>query len=570
MDEHPPNQRSFLLYAAVAIVTAVITAGVAALLVNIFQRKQEARASFVRLVEVSEDDVDPAKWGINWPREYDGYQRTADPTSTKYGGGLVGPEGLLPPEKAKRDPWLTRIFAGYLFAIDYRDRRGHAHMLEDQEVTKRNVPSEAKQSGNCLHCHASIMPLYRKLGREALPQASEAEQVQKGLQLVSDMNYWDAHKKVEETSKDGKAHPVSCVDCHDSQTMELRVTRPGFLAAISKLAASDAPVPHLPSIDRWRHGDRKRAYDPNVDGTRQEMRSFACGQCHVEYYCGKGMTLFFPWNEGLKVEQMEHYYDNLQVHGQRFKDWTHAETGMELIKAQHPEFELWSQGIHARSGVACADCHMPYQREGSAKVSDHWVRSPLLQVNRSCATCHPYGDDELKGRVLAIQDRHYALLDRAGKAAAEMIDAIVAVRKPHDEKSRPAAEAKAREALAKNPDFAKLTQADQEKRLQAETKANLLALWHAEVEKDPKLKRLGDLQRGAQWRLDFIAAENSMGFHAPQEMARILGESIDLSRQAEIEAVALMGGKLPPVLPPVPIPAQPNVPLPTKETTTAR
>jgi nitrite reductase (cytochrome c-552) len=278
------------------------------------------------------------------------------------------------------------------------------------------------------------------------------------------------------------------------------------------------------------------------------MRSFVCGQCHVEYYCGKGITLFFPWNEGLRVEQMEHYYDGLMVKGARFKDWTHAGTGMEVLKAQHPEFELWSQGIHARSGVACADCHMPYQREGSVKISEHWVRSPLLQVNRSCAVCHPYGDDEIKGRVMAIQDRHFALLERAGQAASQMIDSIVAVRKPYDERNRAAAEAKARAATT-----------DPQK-LQAEVKANLLAMWRAEVEKDPRLKALGELQRAAQWRLDFIAAENSMGFHAPQEMARVLGESIDLSRQAEIQAVALAGGKLPPALPPEPIPAPPTVP----------
>src|SRR5262249_39485317 len=339
------------------------------------------------------------------------------------------PEGLLPPQKAQRDPWLTRIFAGYLFAVDYRDRRGHAHMLEDQEVTRRNVPSEAKQSGNCLHCHASILPLYRKLGNG---------DVMKGLQAVSDMNYWDAHKLLEQNTPDGKAHPVACIDCHDPKTMELRVTRPGFIAAIAKLAASDAPVPHLTSIERWRQAGRKGAYDPNAEGTRQEMRSFVCGQCHVEYYCGKGMTVFFPWNEGLKVEQIEHYYDGMQVHGARFKDWTHAETGMEVLKAQHPEFELWSQGIHARSGVACADCHMPYQREGSVKISEHWVRSPLLQVNRSCAVCHPYGDDELKGRVMAIQDRHFALLERAGQGASQMIDSIVAGREPYAEKKRAA------------------------------------------------------------------------------------------------------------------------------------
>jgi len=521
MENEPRNRRAFLAYAIVAVIAAGVTAGIAALLVNIFQRKQEARSTFVRLVEVSEDDVDPARWGVNWARQYDGYLRTAEPTATKYGGALVGPEGTLPPEKAKRDPWLTRIFAGYLFAVDYRDRRGHAHMLDDQEVTKRNVPAESKQSGNCLQCHASILPLYRKLG---------GGDVQKGLQAVSEMSYWDAHKQLEQSSIDGKAHPVGCIDCHDPKTMELRATRPAFLAAMQKLAASDAAVPHLPSIDRWRHGDRKRAYDPNTDGTRQEMRSFVCGQCHVEYYCGKGLTLFYPWNEGLKVEQIEHQYDGLQVHGQRFKDWTHAETGMEVLKAQHPEFELWSQGIHARSGVACADCHMPYQREGSVKISEHWVRSPLLQVNRSCAVCHPYGDEELKGRVLAIQDRHYALLDRAGKAAQDMIDSIVAVRKPYDDRNRAAAEANAQKALGPSGDPQKLREA---------AKANLLAMWREAVEKDPKLKELGELQRAAQWRLDFIAAENSMGFHAPQEMARILGESIDLSRQAQIRAVAL-------------------------------
>ena len=126
-----------------------------------------------------------------------------------------------------------------------------------------------------------------------------------------------------------------------------------------------------------------------------------------------------------------------------------------------------------------------------------------------------------------------------------MIDAIVAVRKPYDEKARPAAEAKAKETLAANADFAKLDKEDQDKKLAAETKANLLAAWRAVVEKDPALKELEELQRAAQWRLDFVAAENSMGFHAPQEMARILGESIDLSRQAQLKASELLGGKLP-------------------------
>ncbi len=526
--------------------------GVAALLVNIAERREQAKYAYVKLVEVSESDTDPAKWGRNWPREYDGYKRTAEPTSTKYGGGAGASESRPPREKADRDPWLTRVFAGYLFAVDYRDRRGHAYMLTDQERTKRNVPAEGKQSGNCLHCHASITPLYTALGKAAAPAASRYEQLQAGLVRVSEMGYWDAHQALEDLGG-GKVHPVSCVDCHDPQSMELRVTRPGFITAIQKLAASSAAAPHLPSLERWRKGDRSKPYDPNLDATRQEKRAYVCGQCHVEYFCGKGLPLFFPWAEGLKVEDMEHVYDGMLVKGQRFKDWTHAETGFEVLKAQHPEFEMWSQGIHARSGVTCADCHMPYRRDGAQKTSEHWVRSPLLSPNRSCAGCHPYGEDELKARVEAIQDRHFALLTRAGHAAVDMIDAIVAVREPYDDRNRAAAAAKAKAALGGQEAFRKASKEEQEKQLAAETGANLLAAWRQVVEKDPRLKELEELQRAAQWRLDMVAAENSMGFHAPQEMARLLGESIDLSRQAQVKAAQLTGGAI--ALAPAPAPA---------------
>jgi nitrite reductase (cytochrome c-552) len=182
---------------------------------------------------------------------------------------------------------------------------------------------------------------------------------------------------------------------------------------------------------------------------------------------------------------------------------------------------------------------MPYKREGAQKISDHWVRSPLLQPNRACASCHPYGEDELKARVLSIQDRHFALLTRAGQAAVGMIDAIDALRKPYDDRARDAATAKAKATLEKDAAFQAAPHDDQEKRLAAEVKANLLAAWRAEVERTPALKQLEDQQRAAQWRLDYVAAENSMGFHAPQELARILGESIDLSRQAELAATRL-------------------------------
>src|SRR4030042_6396453 len=128
--------------------------------------------------------------------------------------------------------------------------------------------------------------------------------------------------------------------------------------------------------------------------TRQEMRSFVCGQCHVEYYfAGKGKLVTYPWAKGLKVDDIEAYYDEIE-----FSDWKHEETQGAVLKAQPPEFEMWNQGIHSRSGVACADCHMPYMRQGAIKISDHHVRSPLLNVERACLTCHPFSAEEMKSR----------------------------------------------------------------------------------------------------------------------------------------------------------------------------
>ena len=468
------GKRPFRLSPAIlgtVVLTALATWVIVALLMNIETRKHEARTTHVRLVEVGEDDTDPAKWGINWPKEYDSYQRTALTTRTRFGGH--GGSEALPAEKIERDPWLKRMFLGYAFSIDYRDRRGHAYMLEDQENTER---LSKPQSGSCLHCHASIMPLYRQLGDG---------DAAKGLEVSYKYSYQDLSAKLHES---GNAHPVSCVDCHDPKTMGLRVTRPGFIQGIQALAASDAPVPHLPSVDQWRQGKRDKPYDPNTDGTRTEVRSFVCGQCHVEYYCSTKMPLIFPWGKGLTVDQTEAFWDSTTFpDGSRFFDYKHAETGAPILKAQHPEYELWSQGIHARSGVACADCHMPYMRDGATKVSDHWVRSPLLNVNRACQTCHHFPEQEILDRVDVIQSRNHELLQRAGAALMSQLDAIGRAR--------------------------------------------------AEGATDEQLKPALELQRRAQWRLDFIAAENSMGFHAPQEAARVLGEAADYARQGEIAAI---------------------------------
>ena len=282
-------------------------------------------------------------------------------------------------------------------------------------------------------------------------------EIQKGFEKISAMPFKEARKLVD--------HPVSCLDCHDPKSMALRVTRPGFLNGIKAYMKTEK------NIDN---------YNPNTMASRQEMRTFVCGQCHVEYYFKpEGKAVTYPWSKGLKVENIEAYYDEI-----KFSDWKHAETGAGVLKAQHPEFELYSQGIHARSGVACADCHMPYKREGAMKVSDHWVRSPMKNVERACLVCHPYSSEEMKSRVQVIQDRNQALLLRAEDAVVALIDDIKAAKQNGA----------------------------------------------SEQQLTPALK----LQRSAQFRSDFINAENSMGFHAPQEAARVLGEAIDMARQGQL------------------------------------
>ena len=467
----------WIKYVLLTLVFAAAAYGILALYQNIMLRKQEAQQVAFELTKLTEETVDPVEWGKNFPRQYDSYLRTVDIQRTRHGGSDAY-------QKLDEDPNWRDIFAGYAFSIDYREERGHAFMLQDQEETERQ---KVPQPGACLQCHASVLVAYREAGVKAGVPADEAHRwdaIQKGFEEVCALPYDEARKLV--------THPVTCLDCHDPQTLALRVTRPAFLRGIAELARSDDPLPHLPSIARWRQGNREKPYDPNRDASRQEMRSLACGQCHVEYYFqGPEKLLTYPWHKGLKVEQIEAYYDEVG-----WKDWTHKISGSPVLKAQHPEFELWSQGIHARSGVACADCHMPYKRDGAIKISDHHVRSPLLNISRACQQCHNYAESEILARAEAIQGRTKSLLDRAEEAVLAAIRGIEAAQKSGAS--------------------------------------------------DSDLDAARKLHRQAQWRLDFVSAENSLGFHAPQESARILAEAIDLGRQSQMAALQPQTDSKPP------------------------
>jgi nitrite reductase (cytochrome c-552) len=421
------SRRTWLWIAVAFVAGAIVFGGIAYLLSNVQMRKAEAVEYPLKVVQILDTELDPAVWGKNFPREYDSFMKTQNDTiKTPYGGSV-------PYDKLERYPVLKRLWAGYAFSVEYNEERGHYYALTDQKETQRIVVKE--QPGACANCHSAEAP-----------------------QLIAQVGWENFNHTPYNQLKEQLHTGTSCADCHDPRTMELRVTRPAFKNAMAA-----------------RGVDLSKA-------TRQEMRTFVCAQCHVEYYFkGDDKVLTFPWSKGLSIDDIEQYYDEYG-----FRDWDHKETQAPMLKIQHPEFEMYSSGIHAQSGVACADCHMPYVREGAVKISDHWLRSPLTDVNRACGSCHKQSEQELEDRVSTIQDKTADLLR---DTEAVLTDAIDAINKA--------------EAAGVN---------------------------------DDALNEARQFHRHGQMRWDFVFSENSTGFHSPQEAARVLADAINLARQAQLAA----------------------------------
>jgi nitrite reductase (cytochrome c-552) len=440
----------------IGVATAFAVFALLSLVVNIAGHKRDALEPFAWVVPLDETVDDPAVWAKNFPDQYDTFVRTVDMKRTRFGGSEAlpriptgaDPRAVVTRSEIDEDPRLVRMWAGYPFSIDYREKRGHAYMLEDQTFTARH---QKPQPGACMSCHSSTVTAWRALGDGDLAA---------GAAKMSAMPYAEARTHVNQA--------IACIDCHDPLTLNLRITRPAFVEGIRDYKASQGIA----------------NYDVNRVATRAEMRTYVCAQCHVEYYfSGPEKALVFPWQRGIRADQMLEQFDNIG-----FADWTHAGTSAPMLKPQHPEFEMWSQGSHAQAGVTCVDCHMPYERVGAKKITNHHVRSPLLDINKSCQTCHNVAEAELLARAEGIQAKTIEMLDAGLAALMGLIDAIEA----------------AQGSLS--PD---------------------------------QLDAARQAQRRATWYLDFVLAENSSGFHAPQESARVLFLAMDAIRDGH---VALGGG----------------------------
>ena len=391
----------------------------------------------MKIAAIPEGEYDPAVWGQYYPLEYKSYLRNKEMAASPTGFG--GSEKV---QKSIKEPEILINFKGMPFSVDYTEDRGHVYALEDIRDTKRVNETTA---GACMTCKtAQLADIFKEKG-------------------------WDYAKIPLLELLPQLKHPIVCANCHDPKTMNLRVINPAFIEAMEK-----------------RGIDVKKA-------SREEMRSYVCGQCHAEYYfIPSNKKVVFPWANGLHPEKMYEYYSAIPSGFEM--DWKHPDSEAKMLKAQHPDFEIWSGGVHAGSGVSCADCHMPYMKVDGQKYTSHWVTSPMKHGKESCRTCHTQTDQWLLDRVKTIQTNVWEMQRTAGQTVAKAHQAIgLASKAPKANKA--------------------------------------------------ELDKARELIRKAQWYWDYVAAENSMGFHNPTMVLNTLGRSIDLAHQAISTAEKAAGGR---------------------------
>ncbi|MDR1395999.1 MAG: ammonia-forming cytochrome c nitrite reductase [Deltaproteobacteria bacterium] len=423
----------FIIGLAVCIGTALGVIVLALIAGSVTSRRAEVASIYNnKKVEITGIEARSRIWGENYPREYETWAKTSQMDfRSKYHGNIQ--------QDALGDrPDMVILWAGYAFARDYKAPRGHAYTIEDMTATLRTAAPGVEgapdlQPATCWSCKSPDVP-----------------------RMIAQLGAADFYKAPWSTMGPQIVNAVGCADCHDPATMNLTITRPALREAFQRIGR-----------------------DIN-QATNQEMRSLVCAQCHVEYYFqGDGKYLTFPWDKGFSMEDMEAYYDEIG-----YADWTHALSKAPMLKAQHPDWELFLLGPHGQKGLSCADCHMPYISEGGLKFSDHQLMSPLKTAESSCQVCHRDSREDL---MKFVYDRQDKLLETRNRLEPEL------------------------------------------------AKAHILTKLAIEAgAADEELAPVRQLLRQAQWRWDFGVASHGAPFHAPVETQRILSHGLDKALQAQL------------------------------------
>lgn len=385
----------------------------------------------------ADDSLSADKMNLRNSNEYRSWQNTTDTSFTSLFNGNQAVDIL-----AMR-PELVILWAGNAFSKSYNAPVGHMYAIDDLYKSLRTgAPkdeNDGPQPASCWRCKSSdASRLIDEIGKDAFYKRKWAAW---GGQIVN---------------------PVSCADCHESENMELHISRSYLTEAC----------------------ERKGINMENV--SEQEMRSLVCAQCHSEYHFSReNKSIVLPWDKGFSMEAIEKYYDEIE-----FTDYTHALSKAPLLKAQHPDYELAQMGIHARRGVSCGECHMPYMGKNQSGYNNHHIQSPLGMIDRTCQACHRESEEMLRQDVYS---RQIKVEEMRSRLETELAKAHIEARFAWD-----------RGATEK------------------------------------QMENVLKLIRQAQWRWDFGIASHGAAFHAPQEVQRILGSGIDKAWQARMAIMKVL------------------------------
>ncbi|MFA0085570.1 nitrite reductase [Vibrio sp. 10N.286.49.C2] len=354
----------------------------------------------------------------------------------------------------KQDPNMVILWAGYGFAKDYNKARGHFFAIDDVTQTLRTGgPTDPKSGPMPMACWSCKSP--------------------------------DVARVIEERGEDGYfegkwarlggeiSNPIGCADCHDTRSEKFKNGEPEL--ALTR-----------PYVERAFEAIGKKFEDQS----RLDQQASVCAQCHVEYYfTGPNKSVKFPWDRGTRVGEMEQYYDDIE-----FKDWQHAVSKAPMLKAQHPGFETWREGIHGKNGVVCVDCHMPkVTKEDGTVYTDHKVGNPFDRFEDTCANCHTQSKDQLQG---IVSSRKAQVLNMKLTAEKQIVAA-------HFEAG---------------------------------------AAWDAGATEEEMKPILMDI-RHAQWRWDYAIASHGVHMHAPEVALEVLGTSVGKAADARAKLIRLLAKK---------------------------
>ncbi len=418
--------------------TMIIVFGLGWLISDIASRKEEAVFAYKPKVEISTDKIEPRDsiWGLNYPRQYESYNKTID---TTYSGPYYS-SGYR--DALKDFPELVIMWAGYAFSHDYNQPRGHRHAIEDlREILRTGSPgidgNGDIQPSTCWTCKGPDVP-----------------------RLMQELGVKEYYSKKWSDFGSEVVNTIGCADCHNAKTMNLTITRPALKEAFAAMGKD---------IDKESH---------------QEMRNLVCAQCHVEYYFDKNKYegaayLTFPWKYGLTLEDAEKYYDEMDYY-----DFINPLSKAKMLKAQHPDYEIFKTSVHAKRGVSCADCHMPYKTEGGQKFTDHHIGSPLTNIENSCFVCHR---EKVNDLIDDVRERQRKVREGISQLLRQVATAHIEAKKAWE-------------------------------------------VGATEAEMEPILKNI----RKAQWRVDYPIQSHGASFHSPVEVQRLVTAGLGYAREARL------------------------------------